>query len=196
MWRGVGRCWGWRSRVRSGRDIGGRGWGEGPPLCWALWDAKIRSPGLGLEETTVWMGRETQIYLLFYLSREACDMGFIILFLQRSSESSSNLPKVTQLRNASEIQTQNGLSPGSTPFPPPSVCKYVERKTWSEIIKNGLLWVDLICLINGITWLEVEVPQAPCVWTLARHLAKSHLTSCGRKSDIWANSSMAGRISN
>ena len=53
---------------------------------------------------------------------------YSIPFLQRGSERSGNLPKVTQLRNTSEIQTQSSLTPESMPFPPPSVLQVCGRE--------------------------------------------------------------------
>lgn len=73
-----------------------------------------------------WGGRQADP--LFYLSKEACDTGFAIPFLWSGSERLGNFPKVTQLRDTSKSQTQNSQTPGSMPFPPSLVYKYVEGK--------------------------------------------------------------------
>lgn len=56
---GWGDAGGQRSGERSRRSIGG----------WALGEAKIGRPGLGLEETTVWMQRETNISIILFIRR-------------------------------------------------------------------------------------------------------------------------------
>lgn len=42
---------------------------EGVPLSTRHWSAKIEVPALGLEETTVWMKRETVVSIILVVKR-------------------------------------------------------------------------------------------------------------------------------
>lgn len=99
----------------------GVGSGVRVPLRTRYWNAGRKPQALALRSPQFgWGGRH--IYPLFHFSKEVCDVGFIIPFLQGGSERSGNFPEVTQVRNASEIQIQSSLTPESMPFPLPLLC--------------------------------------------------------------------------